>query len=49
MDQYRVHSDIHSKGMRQILMFIRLLINCHFIKVVPSMWALRFSTVLLLI
>jgi hypothetical protein len=47
MDQYKVHSDIHTKDMRQILIFIGLHLNCHFIKAVPTAWALRFSVVLL--
>jgi len=49
MDQCKVHSDICSKDMRQILIFIRLHLNCHFIEAVPTVWALRFSIVLLFI
>jgi hypothetical protein len=46
MDQYKFHSDICSKDMRQILIFFRLHLNCHLIKAVQTVWASRFSVVI---
>jgi hypothetical protein len=47
LNQYKVNSDICSKDTRQIQIFIRLHLKCHFIKAVPTVWALRFSVVFL--